>query len=87
MSRARLINYLALPVLLVAAIMGLYWVWGLLFLWWLVPALSTGYAHLVFEVDRREDPILFWIVVAMWAAFGLMLIATALFPQYAPWLV
>ncbi|WP_421703088.1 hypothetical protein [Aliiroseovarius sp.] len=87
MSRSRLINYLALPVLLAAAVTGLYWVWGLLFLWWLVPSIATGLAHFVFEVDRDQDPILFWIVVVMWAAFGLMLIAASLFPQYAPWLV
>lgn len=33
MTKSRMINYIALPGLLVAAVLGLYWVWGLMFLW------------------------------------------------------
>lgn len=87
MTKSRMINYIALPGLLVAAVLGLYWVWGLMFLWWLVPSLQTGRAHLVTEVCRDQDPILFWAVILLWAAFGLMMIAASLFPAYAIWLV
>ncbi|MBT2132297.1 hypothetical protein [Aliiroseovarius lamellibrachiae] len=87
MSNTRVINYVALPILLIAAVMGLYWVWGLLFLWWLVPTIMTGQTALVFDVTRDEDPILFWIVAILWALFGLMMIAANLFPAYAIWLV
>ncbi len=87
MTKARILNYLAFPVLLVAAFLGQYWVWGLLFLWWLVPSVISGQTALVTEVLRDEDPILFWAVVILWALFGLMMIAASLFPDYAPWLV
>lgn len=87
MTKSRMINYIALPVLLVAAVLGLYWVWGLMFLWWLVPSLQSGRAHLITKVSRDEDPILFWAVILLWAAFGLMMIAASLFPAYAIWLV
>lgn len=87
MTRERIINYMALPILLAAAWFGLYWVWGLVFLWWLVPAVQSGQTFLVFEIDRAEDPFLFWFVVILWALFGAMMIAASLFPQYAPWLV
>ncbi|MBY5978535.1 hypothetical protein KUV39_17930 [Phaeobacter italicus] len=87
MTKARLFNYLAFPVLLLAAVLGLYWVWGLLFLWWLAPSVISGQTALVFEVQRDEDPILFWAVVILWALLGLMMIAASLFPDYAPWLV
>ena len=87
MSTRRLINYMALPVLLVAAVLGLYWVWGLLFLWWLVPSIMTGQTALVFDISRDQDPILFWAVAILWAVFGLMMIAASLFPTYAIWLV
>ena len=59
MNNSRIINYIALPVLLVAAFLGQYWVLGLLFLWWLVPSIIAGQAHLVFDVNRTEDPICF----------------------------
>ena len=87
MTRERLTNHIALPVLILAAVLGSYWVWGLMFLWWLVPAVMSGQAYLVFEVNRDEDPILFWAVVITWALFGAMMVAASLFPQYAPWLV
>ncbi|WP_050604438.1 hypothetical protein [Ruegeria sp. 6PALISEP08] len=87
MSTRRLFNYTALPVLLVAAVLGLYWVWGLLFLWWLVPSIMTGQTALVFDITRDQDPILFWAVAIIWAVFGLMMIAASLFPTYAIWLV
>jgi hypothetical protein len=83
----RLINYVAFPVLLTAAVLGIYWLWGLMFLWWLVPAIRSGQAHFVFEVDRDEDPVLFWAVVLLWALSGLALIVASLFPHIAPWLV
>ncbi|WP_424941230.1 hypothetical protein [Aliiroseovarius sp. S253] len=87
MNTSRVLNYVAFPVLVIAALLGLYWVWGLLFLWWIVPAISTGQSHLVFEVNRDEDPVLFWAVTTLWALFGLMMFAASLFPQYSHWLV
>ncbi|MEP1330700.1 hypothetical protein [Pseudophaeobacter sp.] len=87
MSRTRLINYLALPVLLLGAVFGYYWIWGLLFLWWLVPSVMTGQTALVFDIQRDEDPVLFWVVVIIWALFGVMMIAASLFPTYSIWLV
>ncbi|WP_170328660.1 hypothetical protein [Ruegeria arenilitoris] len=83
MSHARTANYIALPILLAATALGLYWVWGLLFVWWVVPTILNGQAFLVFEINRTEDPILFWAIVGLWAVLGLMMIAASLFPQYA----
>ena len=87
MNRQRSLNYIAFPILAAAAVLGIYWIWGLLFLWWLVPAVHSGQAHFVFEVSRSEDPALFWAVAALWALSGLLMIAASLFPHYAPWLV
>ena len=87
MSTRRLVNHMALPVILVAAVLGLYWVWGLLFLWWMVPSVMTGQTALVFDISREHDPILFWAVAIFWAVFGLMMIAASLCPTYAIWLV
>jgi hypothetical protein len=87
MSKMRLMNYLALPVLLLAAVLQIYWLWGLLFLWWIVPSVMAGQTALVFDVERDKDPVLFWAVVTLWALFGLMMVAASLFPEYAAWLV
>ncbi len=83
MSHTRTANYIALPVLLAAAVLGYYWVWGLLFLWWTIPTILNGQAFLVFEINRNDDPVLFWAIVCLWALSGLMMLAASLFPQYA----
>ena len=87
MNTLGLLNYVALPVLLIATWFGFYWPWGVLFLWWLVPSVMTGQAFLVDEINRKDAPILFWAVVVLWALFGAMMIAADLFPQYAAYLV
>lgn len=83
MTLTRTGNYVALPILLVASALGIYWIWGLLFLWWVVPTLMNGQAFLVFEVNREEDPYLFWAIVVLWAGLGAMMIVASLLPQYA----
>lgn len=87
MTSLRMVNYAALPVLLAAAWLGWNWPWGLLFLWWAVPSILGGQAFLVGEIRRDTDPVLFWIVTALWALFGVLMIAADLFPVfYATWL-
>ena len=86
MSRARTANYIALPVLLVATLLGIYWVWGLLFIWWVIPTIMNGQAFLMFAVNHDEDPVLFWAIVVLWAVLGLMMIGASVFPQYAHFL-
>ncbi|WP_170771751.1 hypothetical protein [Ruegeria lacuscaerulensis] len=83
MSHARTANYIALPILLIATVLELYWVWGLLFVWWIVPTVLNRQAFLVFEINRDDDPLLYWAIVCLWALSGLMMIAASLFPQYA----
>ncbi|MEX0307378.1 MAG: hypothetical protein AB3N12_08320 [Ruegeria sp.] len=83
MSPTRTANYIALPILLVSTAVGLYWVWGLLFVWWVVPTIMNRQAFLVFEVNRDDDPALYWAIVGLWVVLGLMMIAASIFPQYA----
>lgn len=87
MNRERVLNYIALPVLMLAVVLSQYWVWGLMFLWWLVPSVMGGEVNLISGIRRDEDPILFWAVAVLWAGFGIMMIAASLFPRYAPLLV
>ncbi|MEM7221586.1 MAG: hypothetical protein AAF495_01315 [Pseudomonadota bacterium] len=59
-----------LPVLLIATYFSWYWVWGLLFLYWALPAIRSGEAFLVEPIERASNPVLFWAITAMWAGFG-----------------
>ncbi|MEM7350085.1 MAG: hypothetical protein AAF657_04710 [Acidobacteriota bacterium] len=69
---------LALIVIYVAMVMGWSWPWGVLFILWTLPAFYSGRVHLVEEVDRAENPVLFWLVVVTWLVLSLYMIATDL---------
>lgn len=87
MTRDRVGNSICLLVLVVAAVLGWYWIWGLMFLYWTVPSVISGQAFLLTSVERKKDPVLFWAVVVLWILFGLGMIVASLFPAHAPWLV
>ena len=63
---------IALPLLILATVMAWHWIWGCLFLYWAVPAVRSGEVYLVEPIARDRDPLLFWIITAMWIAFGLL---------------
>ena len=69
--RTQWASVVALAVLIVATAFEWYWVWGVLFVYWAAVAITSGETYLVQSVFRRDNPVLFWLLVAMWAAFGL----------------
>ena len=60
----------AIIVLGAATYFNWYWVWGLLFIYWAVDGLLTGDAFVVQPVTRADEPVLFWLITAMWGGFG-----------------
>lgn len=76
----RWVNVVALAVLLVATWMNWIWIWGILFIYWAVPAFVTGEAHLVGSVSRDEQPVVFWLVTALWILLGVVTILLDLAP-------
>ncbi|MEM7428208.1 MAG: hypothetical protein AAF441_19125 [Pseudomonadota bacterium] len=62
---------LALAVLVLATVREWYWLWGLLFIFWSIQGLRSGQAFLIEDISRDDDPVLYWLISAMWAGFGL----------------
>ena len=83
MADARWPTILAIPVLLIATYLGWYWVWGALFVYWAVPAVLSGEVFLVEPILRSDQPILFWIITAMWLGFGVWTIVADLSARFA----
>ena len=75
-------SLLALPVLMVATINNIYSIWGVLFVYWGLRSLFSGEVYLVESIERDKNPILFWIISAMWIGFGIMYIIADLYPEY-----
>ena len=69
---------LAIPVLIGSALLGIYVIWGALFVYWGLLTAREETAFVLEPVERNEDPILFWIIVAAWIGSGLIYIAVDL---------
>lgn len=78
MTQSRPLNYVAFVVLMVSTVLGLQFLWGLLFLFWSVQAVKTSHAFLLSTVTRFEDPLLFWLIQVAWVVFGVWMIVADL---------
>ena len=68
------LNALVLVGLLVALYMNWMWPWGLLFVYWAVPAIRNGETLLIGPMSRAQAPVLFWLVTTLWIVLGVMMI-------------
>ncbi|ATG34769.1 hypothetical protein [Phaeobacter piscinae] len=80
MTRMRLLNYITFVILMVSTVMGYQSPWGLLFVYWTIQNFYSGRAFLLSDVNRDEEPVLFWLTQIAWIVLGLMLVALDLFP-------
>ena len=68
------LNAVILVALLIALYMNVSWPWGVLFIYWALPSILSGEAHLIGPIFREQSPILFWFVTMLWALLGVMMI-------------
>ena len=74
--RFDLLTIIALIVIYVAVIFDLQWMWGVLFLLWLIPDIRSGQTYLVQPVNRLTNPILYWVIVLSWLWMAIYLLST-----------
>lgn len=58
--------WLGLALVYVGVFFEQYWVFGLLALFWLLFDIRSGATHLFETISRRQNPILFWLIIATW---------------------
>ena len=63
-----------------AAVFSLSWVWGILFLFWVVPDLISGVTYFISEVNRKTAPVLYWFIMATWILMSAYVLAEPFFP-------
>lgn len=58
------------------------WVWGILFLLWVVPDIISGVTYFMEPISKYENPILYWIIISSWLLMSAYTIALAAFPEW-----
>jgi len=51
------------------------WIWGLLFLIWVVPDIQRGSTHFLEHVERRSNPVVYWLIITTWLILSVYLLA------------
>lgn len=65
---------LGLLLVALAVLSEFNWVWGLLFLLWVIPDIRQGSTHFLEHVERRKNPIVYWLIISVWAGLSLYLL-------------
>lgn len=65
---------LGLLILFLAVAMGWSWMWGVLFLYWLIPSILTRQVFFIELIQRNDDPILYWVIVTTWFVLSLLML-------------
>ena len=55
----------------VAIFMNWEWMWGILFLYWVIPDLFSGVTYFVEPIHKKTDPNLYGIIVVSWIVLAL----------------
>ena len=42
------------------------WLWGMLFLFWVIPDLKSGVTNFIEPLNRSQNPVMYWAVVLTW---------------------
>lgn len=56
-------SIIGLALMYVAIMLNITWVWGLFYLFWVVPDIVTRRTYFMEEIDRDEHPVLYFVVV------------------------
>lgn len=62
----------ALLLALIALTFNLFWVWGVFCLFWSWQNFRAKEAYFVEKIERRESPVLYWIIVLSWLGMGIL---------------
>ena len=67
---------IALILMYIAIIMNWQWAWGILFLLWVIPDIINGMTYFIEPIEKKENPILYWIIIISWILMTLYSIST-----------
>jgi predicted enzyme related to lactoylglutathione lyase len=67
-----------LLLVVAAVLLEANWIWGALFLLWVIPDIKYGVTHFMERIDRRQNSVTFWLVIATWVCLSIYLLVEPL---------
>lgn len=67
-------SFLGLIMIYLAIVFEVDWLWGLLFLFWVIPDLKNGVTYFIEPLSRNQNPFLYWTVVLTWMVLSVYLL-------------
>lgn len=58
------------------------WLFGLVFLLWMLPDIRSGTTHFLEPVSRRQNPFVYWAVILTWVLLSLYLLLEPLLVKF-----
>lgn len=62
---------IALILMYCSIFMNWEWMWGILFLFWVIPDLFSGETYFVEPIFKKVHPNLYWVIVISWILMAL----------------
>ncbi len=81
MENMKVRSIIGLVLLYIAVFMNWQWVWGILFLIWVIPDLFTGKTYFMEAIERKSNPVIYWAILFSWIWMAVYVIASSAFPQ------
>ncbi len=72
-----------LIIIYVAMFFNWQWIWGILFLLWVIPDLKSGVTYFLDPVDKRNHPFLYWLIIISWLLMSIYSFSSLIFPNWS----
>ncbi|MCT4612093.1 MAG: B12-binding domain-containing radical SAM protein [Clostridia bacterium] len=69
---------MALVMIFSGIIFNINFIFGILYVLWAILDIKTGNAYVIENIEKRENPILFWLIVITWLTSGLYVLLSDL---------
>ncbi|MEM7062320.1 MAG: hypothetical protein AAF572_04060 [Cyanobacteria bacterium P01_B01_bin.77] len=73
MEKIKWRTIIGLLIVYAATVLNWQWIWGVFSLYWIIPDFLTGATYFTETIYRKNNPILYWLILITWVAFSLVM--------------
>lgn len=67
-----------LVIVALAVFFNANWIWGVLFLLWVIPDIKSGSTHFMEHIEKRRNPVVYWLIILTWLVLSAYLLVEGL---------